>query len=84
MHLHVNQKSDYDDDESYHNYLTNKNKLWINTFLEEQAFRWYIWYICVIYLLRYQDFNLGVIVNFSENVSNGGRRPRTYGYFINT
>ena len=28
---------------------------------------------CVIYLLHYHDFNLGDTINFSENVSNGGR-----------
>ena len=40
-----------------------------------------ILFTCVIYLLRYHNFNLGDIVQFSENVSNGGRRSRTHVFF---
>ena len=35
----------------------------------------------VIYLFRYHDFNLAGIDEFSENVTNGGQRPRACAYF---
>ena len=35
----------------------------------------------VIYLFSYRDFNLADIDQFSENVTNGGQRPRTCAYF---
>ena len=35
----------------------------------------------VVYLLRYHDFNLADIDQFSENVTNGGQRPQTDAYF---
>ena len=35
----------------------------------------------IIYLFRYRHFNLAHIDQFSENVTNGGQRPRTCAYF---